>query len=189
MRKSVLERTPRHHRYRRFAGRVFYVLTTKAIRVVNLVSPKTYMRLYLPILRLYGMRFVGKPAFIGRVYFDDINRIEIGDKASIADQVVFLTHDYSCTIAMRAIGEPPARDIALVNNIKIGSNVFIGMRTIILPNTQVGDNVIIGAGSVVKGRIPANSVVQGNPAKVVTTIENFAAFCSFALASGMGRSN
>jgi hypothetical protein len=187
MKKSVLEGTPRHNPYRRFAGRIFYVLATKALRVVNLLSPATYMRLYLPLLRLYGMRFVGKPRHIGRVYFDDLNRIEIGDRTGISDQVVFLTHDYSCTVALRAIGEPLPCDTALVSGIKIGNNVFVGMRTIILPNTQVGDNVIIGAGSVVKGRIPANSVVQGNPAKVVTTIENYATYCSFALASGMGR--
>ncbi|HOP59466.1 MAG TPA: acyltransferase, partial [Bacteroidales bacterium] len=51
--------------------------------------------------------------------------------------------------------------------IKIGNNVFIGNNCTILPGTTVGDNCIIGAGSVVRGNFPENSVIVGNPAKVV----------------------
>jgi serine acetyltransferase len=39
-----------------------------------------------------------------------------------------------------------------------------------LPGTTVGDNCIIGAGSVVRGNFPENSVIVGNPAKVVMPI-------------------
>lgn len=189
MKKYDEEGVPRKNQCKRFAGRVFYVLAKKALGILSLVFPRTYMRLYLRLLRLYGMRIVGTPRYIASAYFDDLNKIELGDRVAISDQAVFLTHDYTCTNALRAIGEPPPRDMALVGGIKIGNNVFVGMRTIILPNTQVGDNVVIGAGSVVKGKIPANSVVAGNPAKVITTIENYAAYCSFALASGKGRSD
>lgn len=185
--KASEQHASRNNRYKRFAGRLFYVLAKKMVRVVNLVNPRAYMHLYLPLLRLYGMRLAGTPRFIGSVYFDDFKSIELGDRVAISDQVVFLTHDYSCTTAMRAIGEPSPSDISLVNDIRIGNNVFIGFRTIILPNTQVGDNVVISAGSVVKGRIKANSVVAGNPAKVIATIENYAAYCSFAIASGLAR--
>lgn len=47
----------------------------------------------------------------------------------------------------------------------IGNNVFIGMGATILMGADIGDNCIIGAGSVVKGTIPPNSVVAGNPAE------------------------
>ena len=51
--------------------------------------------------------------------------------------------------------------------IKIGNNVFIGNNCTILPNTIIGDNCIVGAGSIVRGKFPENSVIIGNPAKIV----------------------
>ena len=45
----------------------------------------------------------------------------------------------------------------------------------ILPGTAIGDDCIIGGGSVVKGRFPDGSVVCGNPARVVGTIDEFLA--------------
>jgi serine acetyltransferase len=36
-----------------------------------------------------------------------------------------------------------------------------------MPNTTIGNNCVIGAGAVVRGVIPDNSVVIGNPGKVV----------------------
>lgn len=53
------------------------------------------------------------------------------------------------------------------------NNVFIGTKSIILPNVSIGDNVIVGAGSIVTKDIPANSVVCGNPARVITSYECF----------------
>lgn len=52
----------------------------------------------------------------------------------------------------------------------IGNNVRICAGSIVIGNITIGDNVIIGAGSVVVKDIPANSVVVGNPAKVIRTI-------------------
>ena len=58
-----------------------------------------------------------------------------------------------------------------VGEVNIGNNVFIGTKSIILPNVSIGDNVIVGAGSIVTKDIPANSVVCGNPARVITSYE------------------
>lgn len=51
--------------------------------------------------------------------------------------------------------------------IQIGSNVWIGADSIILPGVTIGDNVVIGAGSIVTKDIPSNSIAVGNPCKVV----------------------
>lgn len=56
---------------------------------------------------------------------------------------------------------------------KVGDNVFVGMKSIILMGSQIGNNVIIGAGAVVSGNIPDNVVVAGNPAKVVCTLDDY----------------
>lgn len=54
--------------------------------------------------------------------------------------------------------------------IKIGNNVWIGARSVVLPGVTIGDNTVIGAGSVVTKDIPSNVVAVGNPCKVLREI-------------------
>ena len=49
----------------------------------------------------------------------------------------------------------------------VEENVWIGTRAILLPGVRIGRNSVIGAGAVVTKDVPPNSVVAGNPAKVV----------------------
>ena len=62
-----------------------------------------------------------------------------------------------CTI----IGKKDGRRPIIGNNVELGANV------IIIGAIIVGDNVSIGAGSVVVKDIPKNSIVAGNPAKII----------------------
>ncbi len=55
--------------------------------------------------------------------------------------------------------------------VKIAKNVWIGERSIILKGTEIGENSIIGAGSVVSGKVPANVVYAGNPAKEIRNLD------------------
>lgn len=49
----------------------------------------------------------------------------------------------------------------------IGNNVIIGASALIIGNISIGNNVTIGAGAVVVKDVPENSVVAGNPAKII----------------------
>jgi len=54
----------------------------------------------------------------------------------------------------------------------IGDNVSCGAGVIIIGGVHIGNNVIIGAGTVVVKDIPSNSVVVGNPGKVIREIRS-----------------
>lgn len=91
--------------------------------------------------------------------------ISIGDNVTITG-VHILTHDAS---TKKELG------FTKVGEVTIGDNVFIGVGSIILPDTRIGNNVIVGAGTVVAKDIPENSVVAGNPWKIICTYDEYMA--------------
>jgi len=97
--------------------------------------------------------------------------IEIGDHVVVSPGTTFITHDGSVWLF-----RDKHPNITVFGKISIGNNSFIGANSIILANTTIGSNCIIGAGSVVRGKIPDNSVVMGNPAKVVMKTDIAAKF-------------
>ena len=50
-------------------------------------------------------------------------------------------------------------------------NVWIGSGAIILGGVTIGKNSVIGAGTVVTKDVPANSLVVGNPGRVIRTLD------------------
>lgn len=112
------------------------------------------------------------------VYFDsaDYSAITIKTGVTISREVLFLTHDYSVHKAMINVGwsTPSGKVAHFIKPIYIGEDSFIGARVSLLPGTEIGKNCIIGAGSVVKGKIPDNSIVIGNPAKIIADTREWA---------------
>lgn len=121
------------------------------------------------------MKLRGEPRYIAPdCYFDNLALITLGERVVLSTNVQFLTHDYSVTTALIAAGAAPATDVASERPIEIGSNVFIGRNTLVMPGTVVGNNVIVGAGSVVRGSIPDDSIVMGNPAVRIGSLKGHA---------------
>lgn len=56
--------------------------------------------------------------------------------------------------------------------VSLRSKVWVGGKSAILKGSNIGKNSIIGYGSVVRGNIPANSVVIGNPAQIVKKLDS-----------------
>jgi acetyltransferase-like isoleucine patch superfamily enzyme len=54
--------------------------------------------------------------------------------------------------------------------VTIERGAWIGVGALILPGVTVGHGSIVGAGSVVNADVPPNTLVEGNPAKVVRAL-------------------
>ncbi len=88
--------------------------------------------------------------------------ISIGNNCRIASGVVILDYNgHIVNSSDRTVGRDCPKCII------IGNNVWIGINSIILKGTSIGDNSVVGAGSIVKGQYPPNSIICGNPAKIV----------------------
>lgn len=151
-----------------FLNKILFHVGRLVLGIVEKIDTRIYMRFYIMLLEGFGLTLIGLPRYISlKVRFDDLRSIELGERVVISENVVFLTHDYSLTTALISINKAPATDIAFLKKIKIGNNVFIGMNSLISPGASIGDNVIVGAGTIVRGCIPENSIVIGNPGIVI----------------------
>jgi tetrahydrodipicolinate N-succinyltransferase len=59
----------------------------------------------------------------------------------------------------------------------IEDDVFVGANAVVLPGTHIGKGSIIGAGAVVSKTIPPYSVVAGNPARVIMSVQEYVKKC------------
>lgn len=112
-------------------------------------------------LRKKGMK-IGDDCQINTLLFSEPFLVEIGNHVAIAGGTEFITHDGAIWCFRDEI-----TDGDIYGKIRVGNNVFIGNNCFLLPNTTIGDNCIIGIGSIVRGQFPDNSVIIGNPAKVI----------------------
>ena len=90
--------------------------------------------------------------------------VTIGNNVLIGSKVSLYTSNYATLAKLRG------QMLAYAKPITIEDNVWIGGSATILGGVTVGKNSIIGAGSVVVNDVPENSIVVGNPAKVLRKI-------------------
>lgn len=67
---------------------------------------------------------------------------------------------------------PRNNKLEFATPITVGNNVWIGGNVTVLPGVNIGNNVVVGAGSVVVRNISDNSIVVGNPVKVLKNLDN-----------------
>lgn len=145
-----------------------------------LIGNRAYTKRYILLLRHAGVDIASFSScgFIATsVHFDkyDFSLIHIGRNVYLTHDVILLVHDQSAVTAWNYSNQEDDKGTLYhPRGITIGDNVFIGMRSIIMPGTTIGDDVVIGAGSVVSGNIPAGTVWAGNPARQIETMGEYA---------------
>ena len=118
-------------------------------------------------LKLYGAGkiIVGENSWIGlenKFYANYPATISIGKNCDIGPGVKFITGTHEIGSANRRAGKDTVGDITIEDGVWIGANA------VILPSVTIGRGSLVAAGSVViKSVYPNNSLIAGNPAKIV----------------------
>ncbi|MEC0239004.1 sugar O-acetyltransferase [Paenibacillus dokdonensis] len=95
----------------------------------------------------------------------DVCEVRIGDNCFIAPGVHIYTATHPINPFERIAGPEYGKPVT------IGNNVWIGGRSVINPGVRIGDNVVIASGAVVTKDVPSNTIVGGNPARLIRQIE------------------
>ncbi len=110
---------------------------------------------------------IGENVWIGPFAFiEGFNgKIEIGDYVAIGSGTMISTHDSSKNILTS--GKEPVKK----GNVKIGNNTIIHPMVMISCGVSIGNHCIIGTNSFVNDDVPDNSIVAGNPAKIIGAVK------------------
>jgi len=94
------------------------------------------------------------------------SEVRIGKQCLFGANVVISDTDFHAIKPENRRYNNQPEDIS-VASIYIGNNVFIGTGAIILKGVRIGDNSVVGAGAIVTKNIPDNTIVVGNPSRIV----------------------
>lgn len=125
-----------------------------------MIKLREFIRIIVILLRfiiftkLYGMDInkTARVSFGTKLDKTNPKGIHIGRESYLASGAIMFSHDFSR---------------ALKVDTYIGERCFIGANSIIMAGVKIGDQVIVGSGAVVTKDIPSNSIVVGNPARII----------------------
>jgi maltose O-acetyltransferase len=120
-----------------------------------------------PFYCAYGQNtYIGDFVFLNhQCTILDCNEVRIGDHVMVGPAVQIYTAAHALEAQSRIEGWEVAKPIV------IGDNVWLGGGAIVLPGVSIGRNAVVGAGAVVSRSVAANTVVAGNPARVIRELE------------------
>jgi len=96
--------------------------------------------------------------------------VTIEDNVFVGHNVTFINDTYPR--ATNDEGRLQTEEDWKVEPILVKKGASIGSGSTILSNVTIGENAIVGAGSVVTKEVPPNTIVAGNPAKILRRIES-----------------
>lgn len=124
-----------------------------------MLEPDVYLKLVGDTAKLE----IGNHTFVGRgVEFDVLGKVSIGEHTLIAPRCFITDHAHGVAPGLRMDQQPAA-----AMEVKIGSDVWLGAGTVVLPGVTIGDGAVVGANSVVTADVEPMSVVAGAPARLL----------------------
>lgn len=140
----------------------------KKIRIALILNSKKRTA-YIKKNNIFG--HIGKNFFFQpRVIPSDPKLVKFHNNVTVTSNVTFVTHDVFHE-GLNRLGKGNFN--YLCKEIEVFDNVFIGCNSTILPGIKIGPNAVIAAGSVVTKDVPENTVVAGNPARVIETFDEY----------------
>ena len=134
------------------------------------VDPSAFVH---PQSAVTGDVTIGKDVYIGpgAALRGDWGRIIIEDGCNVQENCTI--HMFPGVTVLLKAGAHIGHG-AIVHGATIGRNSLIGMNSVIMDNAEIGDECIVGALTFIKAgeKIPARSVVAGNPAKILKEVSD-----------------
>lgn len=135
---------------------------------IPVVHPSSFVH---PQAAVTGNVIIGKDVYIGpgAAIRGDWGAIVIEDGCNVQENCVI--HMFPGTTA-RLCESAHIGHGAIIHGATIGRNAMIGMHAVIMDEAEIGEESIVGALCFVKAgeRIPARSLVVGNPARIVREV-------------------
>ncbi|MNK00945.1 Maltose O-acetyltransferase [compost metagenome] len=111
-----------------------------------------------------GVKIGEKCSIATRNFGSEPYLIEIGNNVQITNGVKFFCHGAAWIFRKKN----PKFDF--FGKIKVGDNVYIGNNVLIMAGVTIGNNTIIAAGAVVTKSVQENSIIGGNPARLLGNV-------------------
>lgn len=123
------------------------------------------VRMFPPFHTAFGkLTKVGKGVFINfGCTFLDRGGISLKDNVFIGPNVQIITENHP--------EQPSVRRNVYTKPVVIKRGAWIGASAVILPGVTIGENAIVGAGAIVTKDVPDNTIVAGNPARIIREIK------------------
>ena len=109
-------------------------------------------------------------SFSDGVHISSIANVTIGSHCLFGSRIYVSDHNHGIYKGEQQSSpeQPPAhRHLGGGGPVLIGENVWVGDNAVIVGPATIGRGAIIGANSVVRGMVPANTIVAGAPAKPI----------------------
>jgi acetyltransferase-like isoleucine patch superfamily enzyme len=93
---------------------------------------------------------------------DTVGRIDIGENALFGPDVYVTASNYRTDPGAPILHQPKEE-----RSVRIGRDVWLGARVIVVAGVTIGDGCVVGAGSVVTRSLPPQTICAGTPARVL----------------------
>lgn len=138
----------------------------KAVSLARHNSIGVLQRVTIKALGPEGTVCIGNNVGVSGATISARSSITIGDNVLIGSGVLISDNDAHPLLASERNDFSRTQSAPVI----LEDDVFVGARAIILKGVKLGRGAVVGAGSVVSRDVPPNTVVAGNPAKVVKVL-------------------